>query len=95
MDWSALDNKHQVYNNQPKIAFEKEQKAFRKRMKNAPTLNSSDPQLVTTNFDELLSIRKQNAQKKASANRRFMFFTGLTIIITIAIVLWETLRQLP
>ncbi|WP_339606323.1 hypothetical protein [uncultured Roseivirga sp.] len=64
-------------------------------MKNAPILNSSDPQLVTTNFDELLSIRKQNAQKKASANRRFMFFTGLTIIITIAIVLWETLRQLP
>ena len=95
MDWSALDNKHQVYNNQPKIAFKKEQKAFRKRMKNAPILNSSDPQLVTTNFDELLSIRKQNAQKKASANRRFTFFIGLAIIITIAIVLWETLRQLP
>ncbi|KYG71275.1 hypothetical protein EV198_3518 [Roseivirga ehrenbergii] len=64
-------------------------------MKNAPILNSSDPQLVTTNFDELFSIRKQNAQKKASANRRFMFFIGLAIIITIAIVLWETLRQLP
>lgn len=64
-------------------------------MKNAPILNSSDPQLVTTNFDELLSIQKQNAQKKASANRRLMFFIGLAIIITIAIVLWETLRQLP
>ena len=63
MDWSALDNKHQVYNNQPKIAFEKEQKAFRKRMKNAPILNSSDPQLVTTNFDELLSIRKKKRKK--------------------------------
>ena len=86
MGWSAFGNKSQVDNNTPKPAFEKAEKVYG---------NAVDPQLVTTNFDELLNIRKQNAQKKASANRRFMFFIGLAIIIIIAIVLWETLRQLP
>tara|TARA_R110001592_G_scaffold50686_1_gene156637 strand:+ start:737 stop:1024 length:288 start_codon:yes stop_codon:yes gene_type:complete len=95
MGWSAFGNKSQVDNNTPKPAFEKAEKVYGKRMKNTPILNAVDPQLVTTNFDELLNIRKQNAQKKASANRRFMFFIGLAIIIIIAIVLWETLRQLP
>ena len=95
MGWSALDNKHQVYSNKPKSAFKKAQKVYGKRMKNAPILNAVDPQLITTDFDQLLAIRKQKAQKKASSNRRFMFFIGLALFILILVVLWETQRKLP
>lgn len=95
MRWSAFGNKSQVDNNAPKSAFEKTQKVYGKRMKDVPILNTVHPHSVTTNFDELLTIRKQNARKKANSNRRFMLFIGLALIIIIAIVLWETQRQLP
>ena len=95
MAWAALDNKHQVNNNTPKHAFEKAQKVYGKRMKNAPVLNPSDSKQINTDFDELLSIRKANSDKKEKSNQRFMILFGIALITMIAIILWETFRTLP
>lgn len=95
MGWSALDNKHQVYNNQPKSVFEKAQKVYGKRMKNAPVLNPVDQQKITTNFNELLLIRKLSAQKKANSNRRFMLFIGLAVILVILITFLAIAEKMP
>ena len=95
MGWAALDNKHQVNNNTPKHAFEKAQKVYGKRMKNAPVLNPSDSKQINTDFDELLSIRKANSDKKEKSNQRFMILFGIVLLTMIAIILWETFRTLP
>jgi regulator of sigma D len=95
MGWAALDNKHQVNNNTPKHAFEKAQKVYGKRMKNAPVLNPSDSKQINTDFDELLSIRKANSDKKEKSNQRFMILFGIALLTMIAIILWETFRTLP
>lgn len=95
MGWAALDNKHQVNNNTPKHAFEKAQKIYGKRMKNAPVLNPSDSKQISTDFDELLSIRKSNSDKKEKSNRRFMLFLGLAVILTILIMLIATAEKMP
>ena len=47
---------------------------------------------IKTDFDELLSLRKANSDKKAKSNRRFMLFLGLAVIL---IMLLATVEKMP
>lgn len=50
---------------------------------------------IKTDFDELLSLRKANSDKKAKSNRRFMLFLGLAVILTILVMLIATAEKMP
>uniref|UniRef100_UPI0040471A92 hypothetical protein n=1 Tax=Roseivirga sp. TaxID=1964215 RepID=UPI0040471A92 len=50
---------------------------------------------IKTDFDELLSLRKANTDKKEKSNRRFMLFLGLAVILTILIMLLATAEKMP
>lgn len=78
MGWAALDNKHQVYENQPKKAFQKAKAIYGKRMQHAPRnpVNSKD---ITTDFKALLALRNKNSRRKERSNARFQFFTGILL----------------
>lgn len=90
---TALDYKHQVYSNKPKRAFLKAQKVYGKRMQNAPR-NSINKQEITTDFKELLRLRKANARRKDRSSARFQLFIGLSLSIFLVVFLVMTVGRL-
>jgi len=92
MGWAALDNKYQVYENQPKKAFEKARKVYGKRMQNAPR-NPVDRREITTDFEELLRLRKANSRKKDRASARFQLFIGFSLALFLIVFLVMTIGR--
>ncbi len=93
MGWHALDNKHQVYENIPKKAFQKAQIIYGKRMNDAPR-NLHAKHRIVTDFDKLIALRKERSAKKDSASRRFMFWIGFSVIVFVIVFLLMTMERL-
>lgn len=90
MGWAALDNKHQVYENQPKKAFQKAKSIYGKRMQHAP-MNPPLKSTITTNFDELLRLRKENAAQNFRISKITNLTTSLGISLFIIVLLYSIL----
>lgn len=93
MGWHALDNKKQVKNNKPAKAFSMARKVYGDRMEEAPKSHVK-AKMVTTNFDELLNIRKANASRRDRSNRRFLMFLGMAMALFIVIFILTTIDRL-
>lgn len=93
MGWAAVDNKHQVYENKPKKAFQKAKKIYGKRMEDAPT-NPPIKSTITTNFDELLELRKHNASKNYAKLKIVSICTAFGLSFFLIMFLLNTLGRL-
>ncbi|OEJ99754.1 hypothetical protein [Roseivirga misakiensis] len=92
MGWSAIHIKQQIQENKPKKAFAKARSVYGDRMEDTP-FRRSVKRNVTTDFDELLRLRKENARRKQKASARFIFLIGIGMAIFLISFLIMTLER--
>lgn len=89
---TAFDYIGQVKRNIPKTPFEKGRKVYGANMEDAPRGQSKKH--VNTNFNELLALRKKNADRNFRANKRAAFLTALGMILFLVVFLLCTFERL-
>ncbi|MFY0591148.1 hypothetical protein [Roseivirga sp.] len=93
MGWSAIHIKQQIEENKPKKAFAKARSIYGDRMEDS-LIKKPKKVNITTDFDELLRIRKENARRKQKSSARFMFLIGFGMSIFLISFLVMTLQRI-